>query len=377
MIDLSKKKITITGGKGFLGTHLIRALQSRGCKYISIADLPEYNLTDISDIRRMYEEQKPDIVIHLAAKVGGIGFNQQNPASLFYENAIMGIQLIHEGYLHKIYKFVALGTICAYPKFTPVPFKEDDLWNGYPEETNAPYGLAKKMMLVQSQAYRQQYGFNSIFLLPVNLYGPNDNFSFKSSHVIPALIRKFHLANLLSAGDFDAIIRDFQRNGDGEAVIRKSKLVISSNSSKEEIIEILKYYGIYYSDPHQHNKRNKLDELDKLDVVVDIWGTGSATREFFYVEDAAEAIVLATERYNKPEPVNIGAGFEISIKELVNEIIALIGFKGFIAWNTSKPDGQPRRMLDTSRALQEFGFKAKTPFKEGLRKTIDWYISQH
>ena len=263
MIDLSKKKITITGGKGFLGTHLIRTLQSRGCKYISIADLPEYNLTDISHIRRMYEEQKPDIVIHLAAKVGGIGFNQQNPASLFYENAIMGIQLIHEGYLRKIEKFVALGTICAYPKFTPVPFKEDDLWNGYPEETNAPYGLAKKMMLVQSQAYRQQYGFSSIFLLPVNLYGPNDNFSFKSSHVIPALIRKFHLANLLSAGDLDAIIKDFQRNGDGEAVIRNSKLLISSNSSREEIIEILKYYGIYYSDPHQQiNATNSMNSIN-------------------------------------------------------------------------------------------------------------------
>lgn len=377
MNAINAKRLTITGGKGFLGTHLIRTLKSRGCKYISIADLPEYNLTDISDIRRMYEEQKPDIVIHLAAKVGGIGFNQQNPASLFYENAIMGIQLIHEGYLRKIEKFVALGTICAYPKFTPVPFHENDIWNGYPEETNAPYGLAKKMMLVQSQSYRQQYGFNSIFLLPVNLYGPNDNFSFKSSHVIPALIRKFHLANLLFAGDFDAIIRDFQSNGDGEAVIRNSKLVISSNSSREEIIEILKYYGIYYSDPHQHNKRNKLDELDKHNVVVDIWGTGSATREFFYVEDAAEAIALATERYDKPEPVNIGAGFEISIKYLVNEIIALIGFKGFIAWNTSKPDGQPRRMLDTSRALQEFGYKAKTPFKEGLQKTISWYVSQH
>ena len=373
---LRTKRLTITGGKGFLGTHLIRALESRGCKHIFIADLPEYNLTNLIDIKRMYAEQRPDIVIHLAAKVGGIGFNQQNPGSLFYENAIMGIQLIHEAYLHKIEKFVALGTICAYPKFTPVPFKEDDLWNGYPEETNSPYGLAKKMMLVQSQAYRQQYGFNSIFLLPVNLYGPNDNFSFKSSHVIPALIRKFHLANLLSVGDYDAIIRDFQRNGDGEAVILNSKLVISSKSSKEEIIEILKYYGIHYSDPHQHNKRNKLDKLDKHDVVVDIWGTGSATREFFYVEDAAEAIILATERYDKSEPVNIGAGFEISIKDLVSLLIDLMNFKGSIFWDTTKPDGQPRRMLDTTRAHKEFGFKAKTPFTEGLKKTIDWYISQ-
>ena len=205
-MNVKIKRITITGGKGFLGTHLINKLSEWGSQQITIADLPEYNLINLEDIRRMYDEQKPDIVIHLAAKVGGIGFNQENPASLFYENAMMGIQLMHEAYLRGIEKFVALGTICAYPKYTPVPFKEDDLWNGYPEETNAPYGLAKKMMLVQSQAYRQQYGFNSIFLLPVNLYGPGDNFSFKSSHVIPALIRKFHLANLLSRNDFDAIV---------------------------------------------------------------------------------------------------------------------------------------------------------------------------
>lgn len=323
----------------------------------------------------MYEEQRPDIVIHLAAKVGGIGFNQQNPASLFYENAIMGIQLIHEGYLHKIEKFVAIGTICAYPKFTPVPFKEDDLWNGYPEETNAPYGLAKKMMLVQSQAYRQQYGFNSIFLLPVNLYGPGDNFSFKSSHVIPALIRKFHLANLLSAGDYDAIIKDFVRNNDGAVEVGGKRFEAKPNSSIEEILTVLKHYGIYFSDAP--NVEHRTLNLERPAVVVEIWGTGSATREFFYVEDAVEAIALATERYDKPDPVNIGAGFEISIKDLVNLIIELIGFKGSIAWNTSKPDGQPRRMLDITRAETEFGFKSKTSFKEGLQKTISWYTSQH
>jgi GDP-L-fucose synthase len=261
----------------------------------------------IEDVRGFYADKKPDIVIHLAAKVGGIGFNQENPASLFYENAMMGIQLLHEGYLRQIEKFVAVGTICAYPKFTPVPFKEEDLWNGYPEETNAPYGLAKKMMLVQSQAYRRQYGFNSIFLLPVNLYGPGDNFDPKSSHVIPALIKKCA----------DAI-----RNGEDEIIV---------------------------------------------------WGTGQATREFFYVEDAAEAIILATERYNRSEPVNIGAGFEISIKELVELIVELTGFKGRIVWDANKPDGQPRRMLDTSMAVKEFGFKAQTGFREGLSKTIEWY----
>ncbi len=372
-MDLSNKKITITGGKGFLGTHLIRTLKSRGCMSISIADLPEYNLVNLPDIQRMYSDQKPDIVIHLAAKVGGIGFNQENPASLFYENAMMGIQLMHEAYIRKIEKFVALGTICAYPKFTPVPFKEDDIWNGYPEETNAPYGLAKKMMLVQSQAYRQQYGFNSIFLLPVNLYGPGDNFSFKSSHVIPALIRKFHLANLLLRGDFKAIIADFLRNKDGEAVIRNTKLAISETSSEEDILAILKYYGISYSQSSISDFR--FPNNDFQNVSVEIWGTGSATREFFYVEDAAEAIALATENYDKSDPVNIGAGFEISIKDLASLLVELMGFKGNISWNTSKPDGQPRRMLDTSRAAAQFAFTAKTPFKEGLLKTIDWYTS--
>ncbi|MEN6469063.1 MAG: GDP-L-fucose synthase [Smithella sp.] len=299
--------MTVTGGKGFLGHHLINRLNEYGCLSIDIADLPEYNLTDPADIRRMFDTTKPDIVIHLAAKVGGIGFNQEKPAELFYDNIMMGTQLIHEAWLHKIEKFVALGTICAYPKFTPVPFKEEDLWNGYPEETNAPYGLAKKMMLVQSQAYRQQYGFNSIFLLPVNLYGPGDNFDPHSSHVIPALIKKC----------MDAI----------------------------------------------DNHSNKLE----------VWGTGSATREFFYVEDAAAAICMAADSYEKSLPVNIGAGFEISIKDLTELIARLAGFKGEIIWDASKPDGQPRRMLDTSKALNEFKFKAKTDLTTGLNKTIEWY----
>ena len=306
-IKMKNKRITITGGKGFLGKHLIRKFQERDFRNIAIADLPDYNLVNVADVKKLYDETRPDIVVHLAAKVGGIGFNQENPASLFYDNLMMGVQLIHEGYLRRIEKFVAIGTICAYPKFTPVPFKEENLWNGYPEETNAPYGLAKKMMLVQSQAYRQQYGFNSIFLLPVNLYGPGDNFDPRSSHVIPALIKKCA----------DAI-------------------------------------------------ENHAEEIT-------VWGTGQATREFFFVEDAAEAIVLATESYNKSEPVNIGPGFEISIKDLVALIAELTDFKGKITWDPTKPDGQPRRMLDTTRAFQEFGFKAKTGFREGLKKTIGWY----
>lgn len=304
---LKNKRITVTGGKGFLGGHLIGRLADYGCAAIEIADLPGYNLTDLSDIRRMYETTKPDVVIHLAAKVGGIGFNQEKPAELFYDNLVMGAQLIHEAYLHRIEKFVALGTICAYPKFTPVPFREEDIWNGYPEETNAPYGLAKKMMLVQSAAYRQQYGFNSIFLLPVNLYGPGDNFDPHSSHVIPALIKKC----------FDA--------------------------------------------------------MDRGDDVIEVWGTGSATREFFYVEDAARAICLAADRYDKSDPVNIGAGFEISIKDLTEMIARLSGFSGKIIWDASRPDGQPRRLLDTSKSMKEFGFTAETSFTDGLKKTIAWY----
>jgi GDP-L-fucose synthase len=384
-MELAYKRIVVTGGKGFLGSHLIANLrEKRGCTNIFIADLPEYDLRDIKSIRKMYKDSTPDIVIHLAAKVGGIGFNQENPATLFYENAMMGIQLMHEAYLRGIEKFVALGTICAYPKFTPVPFREKDLWNGYPEETNAPYGLAKKMMLVQSQAYRQQYGFNSIFLLPVNLYGPGDNFSFKSSHVIPALIRKFHLANLLSGGDFEGIINDFLRNKDNEVIISNKRFVIIKTSPIEDILTVLKYYGISYTDNYQSDKQKKLNKLKKPDkpdkrekhaVSVEIWGTGSATREFFYVEDAAEAIVLATERYNKSEPVNIGAGFEISIKDLVSLIIKLMNFQGKIVWDKTKPNGQPRRMLNTTKAEREFKFKAMTPFDIGLKKAIDWYTS--
>ncbi len=301
------KRVTVTGGNGFLGYYILEKLKNCGCRNVSVADLPEFDLISLPNIKRMYNEQKPDIVIHLAAVVGGIGANRENSGKFFYENAIMGIQLMHEAYLNKIEKFVAIGTICAYPKFTPVPFKEESLWDGYPEETNAPYGLAKKMMLVQSQAYRDQYDFNSIFLLPVNLYGPRDNFNPKSSHVIPALIKKC----------IDAI-----------------------NDRKDEII---------------------------------VWGTGKPSREFIYAEDAAEGILLAAEKYNKSEPVNIGAGFEIKIKDLVNLIVKLTDFKGKVVWDTTKPNGQPRRMLDTSKAEKEFGFKTKKPFEEGLRKTVEWY----
>jgi len=304
------RSVCVTGGAGFLGKFVVQRLKQSGCPNIFVPQIENYDLTRLEDIQRMYDKAKPDIVIHLAAKVGGIGANRAHPGEFFYENLMMGVQLLHEGMLRKIEKFVALGTICAYPKFTPVPFKEENLWNGYPEETNAPYGLAKKMLLVQSQAYRQEYGFNSIFLLPVNLYGPGDNFNPESSHVIPAIIKKC----------VDAI-----RQGEREIVL---------------------------------------------------WGDGSPTREFLYVEDAAEGIVLATERYNESEPVNLGAGFEISIKELAGKIVQLTGFKGKIVWDTTKPNGQPRRMLDTSRAFEKFGFRAKTNFEEGLKRTIEWYFKE-
>ena len=307
MIDLSKKRIILTGGAGFLGRFVEKKLIESGCSNIFIPRIEEYDLRNLDDIVKIYKLAKADTVIHLAAVVGGIGANRENPGSFFYDNLIMGAQLMEEARKNNIEKFVSIGTICSYPKFTPVPFKEEDLWNGYPEETNAPYGLAKKMLLVQSQAYRQQYGFNSIFLLPVNLYGPGDNFDPKSSHVIPALIKKFYEANA---------------------------------KNESEVV---------------------------------VWGTGNATREFLYVEDCAEAIVLATEKYDKADPVNIGAGFEISIKELADLIREIIGFKGKIVWDISNPDGQPRRCLNTSRADKEFGFKAKTDFKTGLEKTIKCY----
>jgi GDP-L-fucose synthase len=379
---MKNKRIVVTGGKGFLGTHLVSKLKERGYSYIFKADQPEYDLVKSEDIRRMYDGLRPDIVIHLAARVGGIGFNQQNPATLFYENLMMGTQLLHEAYLSNIEKFVAIGTICAYPKFTPVPFNEEDLWNGYPEETNAPYGLAKKMMLVQSQAYRRQYGFNSIFLLPVNLYGPGDNFDFNSSHVIPALIRKFYLATLLDKRDFDGIKRDFLIHGNTKTTIGGFEYIINESSPPEDLIKVLSHYGIYDSGSRNSHTDSslpisdfRLPTSDSRSTGVQIWGTGTATREFFYVEDAAEAIILAMERYIKSDPVNLGAGFEISIKDLVDLIVELTAFKGRLMWDTTKPDGQPRRMLDTQKALTEFGFKAKTDLRQGLKTTIDWYRS--
>ncbi len=304
------KRVVVTGGAGFLGSFVLENLKKRGCESIFVPKVENFDLRNLADIKEMYDVARPDIVIHLAAVVGGIGANRENPGKFFYDNAIMGLQLIEQARLFGIQKFVCIGTICAYPKFTPVPFKEDDIWNGYPEETNAPYGLAKKMLLVQLQAYREQYGMNGIYLLPVNLYGPRDNFDPRSSHVIPALIKK---------------CVDAQREG-----------------------------------------------KDSLEV----WGTGEASREFIYADDAAEGIVLATEKYDKPAPVNIGVGFEIKIKDLVQLIVNLTGFKGEIIWDPSKPDGQPRRMLDTSRAQAEFGFKAKTSFEEGLKNTIEWYRNQ-
>ncbi len=290
-----------------MGSFVTQKLTERGVSEIFIPKIEDYDLVQKSSILKMLDDSRPDIIIHLAAQVGGIGANLLHPADFFYDNLMMGVQLIHEAYLRGIEKVVALGTICAYPKFTPLPFHEDDLWNGYPEETNAPYGLAKKMLLVQSQAYRQQYGFNSIFLLPVNLYGPRDNFRPESSHVIPALIKKCLEAKIANAPS------------------------------------------------------------------IEVWGDGSPTREFLYVEDAAEGILMATEKYNKSEPVNLGSGMEISIKDLVTLIARLTGFKGELVFDTSKPNGQPRRQLSVDRAYNEFGFKAQVTFEEGLRRTIDWY----
>lgn len=299
------KKVLVTGGQGFLGHYVIAQLKEKKPRLIRIADKDKYDLTNYKDCLKASKGM--DVVIHLAAKVGGIGFNREFPADLFDDNILMGTYMMKAAKENKVKKYVALGTICAYPKFTPVPFREKNLWIGYPEETNAPYGLAKKMQLVQGQAYRQQFGFNSIFLLPVNLYGPGDNFNPSSSHVIPALIRKFVEA---------------KRNGD---------------------------------------------------KTVTVWGTGKASREFLYVDDAARAILLAAERYNKPDPVNLGAGFEIKIKDLVRLIQKLTGFSGKIIWDKTKPDGQPRRMLDTRLAKKEFSFKAQTQFNEGLKNTISWY----
>lgn len=335
----SNKRILVTGGAGFLGSFLVEKLQERGCKDIFVPRSNDYNLVEMEVVKRVYRDSKPHIVIHLAARVGGIGANRANPGKFFYDNLMMGVQMMEVGRQVGIEKFVAIGTVCAYPKFTAVPFKEGDLWNGYPEETNAPYGLAKKMLLVQAQAYRQQYGFNAIYLLPVNLYGPRDNFDLESSHVIPALIRK-----CLEAKYFQA----------------KANVLPEGSQPKPNT---------------QPNFSAQPQPKPQLGHFVTVWGTGNATREFLYVEDCAEAIILAAEKYDKPDPINIGAGFEISIKELVKLIAKLTGFKGEIVWDTSKPDGQPRRKLDISRAEQEFGFRAKTSFEEGLRKTIDWHLS--
>ncbi len=307
-MNLEECRVLVTGGAGFLGSFVVEKVQQRQPRELMVPRSADYDLRQREAVLEVLDRSKPDVVIHLAAVVGGIGANRAHPAEFFYDNLMMGVQLMHESWRAGVKKFVSVGTVCAYPKFTPVPFREEDLWNGYPEETNAPYGLAKKMLLVQGQAYRQQYGFNAIYLLPTNLYGPRDNFDPESSHVIPALIRK-------------------------------------SVAAKER------------GDDH-----------------ITAWGTGAPTREFLYAEDAAEGIVLATERYDKPDPVNLGSGVEISIADLTHLVAELVGFQGRIVWDTTQPDGQPRRSLDTSRAEREFGFKATTPFREGLRRTVEWYL---
>jgi GDP-L-fucose synthase len=302
-----ERRVCVTGGAGFLGSFVVNKLQQRQAKAVFVPHIENYDLVKLEDIRRVLKDAKPDVIIHLAALAGGIGANRARPADFFYINLMMGVQLMHEAWSSGVEKFVAVGTICAYPKYTPIPFKEENLWNGYPEETNAPYGLAKKMLLVQAQAYREQYGFNAIYPLPVNLYGPGDNFNLETSHVIPALIRKCI-----------------------EAQDRKEKQVV-------------------------------------------LWGDGSPTREFLYVEDCAEGLLLAAENYNGSEPFNLGSGQEISIKDLALTIARLTGFEGELVWDTSKPNGQPRRALDTTRAEEYFGFKARMPLEEGLRRTIEWY----
>jgi GDP-L-fucose synthase len=303
----ANRHVCVTGGAGFLGSFVQETLRERGATEIFIPQIEDYDLTQLEDIRRMLADAKPDIIIHLAALAGGIGANRARPAEFFYNNLMMGVPLMHEAWESGIEKFVAIGTICAYPKFTPLPFKEENLWDGYPEETNAPYGLAKKMLLVQAQAYREQYDFNAIYLLPVNLYGPRDNFNLETSHVIPALVRKM------------------------------------------------------------------IEAQQRSDKQVTLWGDGSPTREFFYAGDAARGIVMAAERYNSSEPVNLGSGMEISIKDLAELIAKLTGFEGEIVWDTSKPNGQPRRALDVQRAKEFFGFEAAMPFEEGLRRTIEWF----